>query len=165
VNNGTGINNWNNWNLAIANEVGDRDADGYKEYFALRSDAYGWGGTMVEDGYAFDLGMVSHNYDDVDGDMWEEFRATMQGATVTLEIDHSATGNVFVTATAVGLNGRELVITYSQPVSATQDIVAFLICDGSHFIMQEAYLTPSKVTVIEDVEALSITVTGAPRIC
>ena len=165
VNHGTGVNNWNNWNLAVVNEVGDRDAEGYKEYFVLRSDAYGWGGGMADEGYAFDLGMVSHNYPDTDGDgdIWNDFRTTMQGAYVTLEIDHSATGNVFVTATAVGTNGVELVMTYQQPVSDTNDIVAFLICDGSYFEMKKAYLIPSKVTVVEDVPPVSITVEGTPE--
>ena len=57
--------------------------------------------------------MISHNYPDTDGDsdIWNDFRKTMQGAHVTMEIDHSATGNVFVTATAVGTNGTELVMT------------------------------------------------------
>lgn len=165
VNHGTGVNNWNNWNLAVANEVADRDADGYAEYFVLRSDAYGWGGTMVDQGYTFDLALLAHNYAEVSDqeDFWADFRATMQGALVTLEVDHSATGNVFVTATAVGTNGKELVMTYQQPVSATQDIVAFLVADGSHFEMKEAYLIPSKVAVVEDKEAASIVVTGAPE--
>ena len=157
INYGSGENNWNNWNLAVAN-VADRDADNYAEYFVLRSDAYGWGN---ED---FDLSMVSHNYPDLDedGDIWNDFRTTMQGAHVTLEIDHSPTGNVFVTATVVGTNDIELVMTYQQPVSATEDIVAFLICDASHFEMQKAYLIPSKVTKVEDVEPTSITVEGTP---
>jgi hypothetical protein len=86
----------------------------------------------------------------------------MQGAKVTLEVDHSATGNVFVTATAVGTNGTELVETYQQPVSATADIVAFLICDGSYFEMKKAYLIPSKVTAVEDVSPVSIAIEGAP---
>lgn len=165
VNHGTGVNNWNNWNLVIANEVADRDADGYAEYFALRSDAYGWGGGMVDEGYAFDLGMVAHNYSDIDGDddIWNDFRTTMQGAYVTLEVDHSATGNVFVTATAVGTNGVELVMTYQQPVSASADIVAFLVADASHFEMKKAYLIPSKVAVVEDVMPESIVVEGAPE--
>jgi hypothetical protein len=158
VNHGTGVNNWNNWNLVVAN-VADRDAADYAEYFVLRSDAYGWGNDD------FNLKMISHNYADIDGDgdIWNDFRTTMQGARVTLEIDHSPTGNVFVTATAVGTNGVELVMTYQQPVSATEDIVAFLVCDGSHFEMKEAYLIPSKVTVVEDVEPVSITVEGAPE--
>ena len=53
-------------------------------------------------------------------------------------------------------------MTYQQPVSATNDITAFLICDASFFEMQEAYLLPSKVTVVEDVDPVSIAVEGAP---
>ena len=119
---------------------------------------------MADDGYAFDIKMITHNYPDTDGDgdIWNDFRTTMQGAYVTIEVDHSATGNVFVTATAVGTNGTELVETYQQPVSATADIVAFLVCDGSHFEMKKAYLIPSKVTVVEDVNPVSITIEGAP---
>lgn len=165
VNHGTGVNNWNNWNLAVTNEVADRDGDGYKEYFVLRSDAYGWGGTMANEGYAYDGGMISFDYPDTDGDgdIWNDFRTTMQGANVTLEVDHSSTGNVFVTATAVGTNGVELVMTYQQAVSAANNIVAFLICDGSYFEMKKAYLIPSKVTVVEDVNPVSIAVEGTPE--
>jgi hypothetical protein len=159
VNHGTGVNNWNNWNLAIAN-VADRDAADYAEYFVLRSDAWGWGNDD------FDLDMISHNYPDTDGDgdIWNDFRTTMQGAYVTLEIDHSVTGNAFVTATAVGTNGTEMAETYQQPVSATDDIVAFIICDGSYFEMKKAYLLPSEVTVVEDVNPASITIEGTPAI-
>lgn len=159
VNHGTGVNNWNNWNLAVANEIGDRDGEGYAEYFVLRSDAFGWGNGD------FDLNLVSHNYPDTDGDadIWNDFRTTMQGAYVTLEIDHSATGNVYVTATAVGTNGTELEMTYNQPVSATADINAFLVADGSHFQMKKAYLLPSKVTAVEDVNPVSISVEGNPE--
>ncbi len=87
----------------------------------------------------------------------------MQGARVTLEVDHSPTGNVFVTATALGTNGVELVMTYQQPVSAAKDIVAFLVADGSYFEMKKAYLIPSKVTVVEDVAPVSIVVTEVPE--
>jgi len=158
VNHGTGAGNWNNWNLAVANEIADRDADGYAEYFLLRSDAYGWGNSD------YDGSMISQNYPDTDGDsdIWNDFRTTMQGAHVTIEVDHSATGNVFVTATAIGTNGVKLVETYQQPVSASADITAFLVCDGSFFEMKKAYLLPSKVTVVEDVNPQSITITGAP---
>jgi len=158
VNHGSGVNNWNNWNLAVVN-VPDRDADDYAEYFVLRSDAYGWG----NDDY--NGKMITQNYPDTDGDgdIWNDFRTTMQGAYVSIDVDHSATGNVYVTATALGTNGTELVETYQQPVSATADISAFLICDGSYFEMKKAYLLPSNVTVVEDVKPVSITVTGAPE--
>jgi hypothetical protein len=155
--NGGSENNWNNWNLAVASEA-DRDADNYAEYFVLRSDAYGWGNDD------FDLGLVSQNYPDTDGDedIWNDFRTTMDGAYVTIEIDHSVSGNVFVTATAVGTNGTELVMTYQQPVPATQDIVAFLISDASYFEIKQAYLIPSQVTILEDVEPVSIEIEGTP---
>jgi hypothetical protein len=158
VNHGTGVNNWNNWNLAVTNEIADREADGYAEYFILRSDAFGWGNSD------YDGSMISQNYPDTngDGDIWNDFRTTMQGAYVTIEVDHSATGNVYVTATAKGTNGVTLVETYQQPVSATADIVAFLVCDGSYFEMKKAYLLPSKVTAVQDVNPVSIAIEGAP---
>ena len=61
VNHGTGVNNWNNWNLAVTNEIADRDGDGYKEYFVIRSDAWGWGGGMADEGYVFDIAMITQN--------------------------------------------------------------------------------------------------------
>ena len=164
INHSSGNGNWNNWNLAITNEIADRAAADYKEYFVLRSDAYGWGGKMANDGYAFDIKMITQNYPDTDGngDIWNDFRTTMQGARVSIDIDHSATGNVYVTATSVGKNGTKLVETYQQPVSATAGIQAFLICDGSYFEMKKVYLIPSKVTVVADVNPVSIAIAGAP---
>jgi hypothetical protein len=166
VNHSSGGGNWNNWNLAVANEFADRASPDYKEYFVLRSDAWGWSGTMVtvDPKYAFSIGMVTQDYPDTNGneDIWDDFRTTVQGAYVTIDIDHSATGNVYVTAKAVGTNGITLTETYQQPVSATADLVAFLIADGSHFEMKKAYLLPSKVTVVEDVNPVSIAITGAP---
>lgn len=157
VNHGTGVNNWNNWNLAVAT-LPDRDAEGYEEYFVLRADAYGWGNGD------FDLGMISHDYSDVDGDddIWNDFRTTMQGAYVSIDVDHSSTGNVYVTAKAVGTNGVTMTLTYEQQVSATADISAFLICDGSHFQMKKAYLLPSRVVAVDDVNAVSIAIEGTP---
>jgi hypothetical protein len=157
--NGGSANKWNNWNLALSN-VADRDAGDYTEYFVIRSDAYGWGN---ED---FDLAMITNDYNDLDGDedVWNDFRTTMDGAYVTLEIDHSVSGNVFVTATAVGTNDIVLIETYQQPVSAVDDIVAFLICDASYFEMKNAYLLPSKITIVDDVSPTSITIEGSPKI-
>ena len=156
VNHSSGVNNWNNWNLAVANA--ERDAEGYKEYFVLRADAYGWGNKD------FVGSMITKDYPDTDGDgdVWNDFRATMQGASVSIDIDHSVTGNVYITATAVGTNGTVLIETYQQPVSTAADIVSFLVCDGSYFEMKKAYLIPSKVTVVEDVLPVAISVKGTP---
>lgn len=163
VNYGTGINNWNNWNLCLSTAA-ERGADGYSEYFVLRSDAFGWGNSD------WNVNLINSNYADVfpeinnkpDGD-WSNWRANMQGAYVTIDVDHSSTGNVFVTATAVGTDGTSVTESYTQPVSATDAINAFLICDGSHFMMKKAYLIPSKVTVVEDVDPVSIAITGTPE--
>ncbi len=160
INHSSGSSNWNNWNLSVTNVAAHSTTDNssYLEYFTLRSDAYGWGNSD------YNGSMISQNYPDTDGDgdVWNDFRKTMQGAHVSIDVDHSATGNVYVTATAVGTNGVTLVETYQQPVSATADIVAFLVCDGSHFEMKRAYLIPSKVTVVEDVNPVSIAIEGAP---
>lgn len=148
---------YKNWVLLVTNEVGERGVEGYAEYFALRADPFGWGNGD------FDDDLISHNYPTVDDIVVSsEFLSIMDGAYVTLQIDHSATGFVFITATAVGTDDTELVMTYNQPVSATEDITVFLVAEGSYLQMKKAYLLPSQVTAVEDVEPTSIDVTGAP---
>ena len=162
INYGSEANNWNNWNLAVdvakANSADYDPNNGKIGYFILRSDAYGWGNSD------FDLNMIPQNYPDTT--VMAIFGTTSvrpwMVLTVSMDIDHSVTGNVFVTATMVGTNGTTLVETYQQPVSATEDIVAFLVCDASHFEMKKAYLIPSKVTEVADVNPASITIEGAP---
>lgn len=153
--NGGSVNNWNNWNLCVAS--GERDSDGYSEFFVIRSDAYGWGngdynGAMFEIDYP-DL--------DGDGDIWNDFRAIMDGATVEIEVDYATGGVVFVTATATGLDGTVVTEKYEQPVTGTT-VTAFLIADASWMEVKDAYLEPSKIAEIPDEMAASITVTGTP---
>jgi len=151
---GTGANNWNNWNACVATAA-DRDTDGYSEYFVLRSDAYGWGnadynGAMIE----FDYGGQEVN--------WDEFREKMQGASVTISVDHARAGAVYFEAKSVATDGFVITEKYNQPVSATDDIEMFLICDGSHFNVKKAYLVPSEIAEIPDEDAVSISVAGLP---
>ena len=153
--NGGSVNNWNNWNLCVAS--GERDSDGYTEFFVIRSDAYGWGngdynGAMFEIDYQ-DL--------DGDGDIWNDFRAVMDGATVELCVDYAVAGEVFVTATATGLDGTVVTEKYHQPVTGTT-VTAFIIADGSFMEIKEAYTEPSRILEIPDEMAASIVVTGAP---
>ena len=161
----TSGNNYENWVLVLCN-VADRDDGDYAEYFALRSDAYGWNGTMSDEDedYTYDAGLLSSDYPDTDGDgdVWNDFRNTMADASVTLEVDHSATGVVYVTATATGKDGITISETYNQPVSATANIVAFLTTEESYLEIKEAYLIPSEVTETVDYNPISITVSGAP---
>lgn len=146
-----------NWVLLVTNEVGERGGEGYAEYFALRADPFGWGNGD------YDAGLISHNYPTIDGNVGSEFLSIMDGAYVTLQIDHSATGYAFITATAVGTDGTELVMTYNQPVSSTENITVFLVAEGSYLQMKKAYLLPSKITAVDDVNPVSITVEGTPE--
>ena len=152
---GSGANNWNNWNACVANGK-ERDTDGYSEYFVIRSDAYGWGnadynGAVIE----FDYGGGEVN--------WDEFREKMQGATVTLSLDHARAGAAFLEVQSVAADGFDIVEKYNQKVSATEDINLFLIADGSHFNMKKAWLVPSEIAEIPDETAASIVVTGLPE--
>ncbi|MBR6211448.1 MAG: hypothetical protein IKQ64_00220 [Bacteroidales bacterium] len=151
---GSGANNWNNWNVCVATPY-ERATDGYQEYFVIRSDAYGWGnadynGAMIE----FDYGGGEVN--------WDEFREKMQGANVTLSLDHARAGFAFLEVKNVAKDGFVITEKYNQPVSSTEDIEAFLICDGSHFNIKKAYLVPSEIAEIPDEMAESISVSGLP---
>ncbi|WP_258104661.1 hypothetical protein [Marinoscillum sp. MHG1-6] len=152
VNHGKAEAVWNNWVLATASDP--FGAEDYFEYFILRSDGAGW--SFGHDGFDPNLVVTDRPADDA------EFISVMQGASVTLVVDHSPTGNLFVTSKSVGTDGTEIVMTYNQPIGSVEDITAFLVVDGSHFEMEEAYLLPSAVTVLEDYAPISIAVNGAP---
>ena len=149
---GSGAENWNNWNVCVANNK-DRGAEAYKEYFVLRSDAYGWGGQMAGEGYAYDAEAISTNYADVAAEAGEEqwafFKGKMQGAHTVMEIQHIAAGYVYFTATMTAADGTKLVEEYHQTCSPAEDIYAFLVCDGSHFENLSAILTPASIVISE----------------
>ena len=150
---GSGANNWNNWNVCVSN--GERDTDGYSEYFVLRSDWYGWGnadynGAVIE----FDYGGGEVN--------WDEFREKMQGAYVTLSVDHARAGAAYLEVHSVSTDGFEIIEKYNQPVSATNDIDVFLIADGSHFNIKKAYLVPSEIEEIPDFPLVDLVLTQTP---
>lgn len=149
---GSGAENWNNWNVCVANNK-SRDAEAYKEYFVLRSDAFGWGGKMADEGYAYDAEAISTNYADVAAEAGEEqrafFKGKMQGAHTVMEIQHVAAGYVYFTATMTATDGTKLVEEYHQTCSPAEDIYAFLVCDGSHFENLSAILTPASIVISE----------------
>lgn len=170
VNHTAGAGNYQNWNLALVN-VGDDahstdDNSSYFEYCVLRSDAYGWGGSETAT-YPYESAYISYNYADVLGidgdDMWALWLSKMEGAYVTMEIDHSTTGYTYVTATMETTDGYTFVETFQQATSSSESVYAFIVVDGSYLEMQPTpYLIPSKVTVVEDQDPVSLTVTGAP---
>lgn len=154
-NHGKGTDNWNNYNVCLAS--GERDSDGYAEFFVLRSDTYGWGNGD------YNGAMFKNDYPDVDGDgdIWNDFRTLMQGAYTKIEIDYASAGTAFVYTTAIATDGTEIHQTYEQPVTGAS-LVCFLIADGSHMNMVKAYQVPSEIAEIPDEMAASITVTGTP---
>lgn len=147
VNHGSGASNWNNWNMCVA--TGERDKDGYSEFFVLRADAYGWGNKDYNDK------LIVHDY------VWDTFIADVQGAEVILEVDYSYIGTIFVTATTKTTSGSVYTMTYEQPVTGT-DVNVFLFTDMSCMEMKAAYIQPSKIEEIPDENATSITVAGTP---
>ena len=42
INHTSGLNNWNNWNLAVTTDA-NRGGTGYAEYFVIRARCLGWG--------------------------------------------------------------------------------------------------------------------------
>ncbi len=169
INHTAGAGNYQNWNLALVN-VGDGahstdDNSDYFEYCVLRSDAYGWGGSMTAT-YPYESAYISTNYAEALGiegdDMWALWLSKMEGAYVSMEIDHSTTGYTYVTATMETTDGYTFVETFQQATSSSESVYAFIVVDGSYLEMQTAYLLPSQVTVVEDQEPVSLTVTGTP---
>lgn len=154
-NHGKGVDNWNNYNVCLAS--GERDSDGYTEFFVLRSDTYGWGNGD------YNGAMFKNDYPDIDGDgdIWNDFKTLMQGAYTKIEIDYASAGTAFVFTTAIAADGTEIHQTYEQPVTGTS-LVCFLIADGSHMNMVKAYQVPSEIAEIPDEMAASIVVTGTP---
>jgi hypothetical protein len=150
---GSGVNNWNNWNVCLAN--GERDGDGYSEYFVLRSDWYGWGNAD------YNPSVIEFNYGGGEVN-WDEFREKMQGSYVTMSVDHARAGAAYLEVHSVATDGFDIVEKYNQKVSATDDVNVFLIADGSHFNIKKAYLVPSEIAEIPDYDAVAIEVTGHP---
>lgn len=119
----SGGGNWNNWNLCVCTDA-ERGADGYAEYFVIRSDLYGWGesydgGNWSNEGY---------------GD-WDKFRVDMNGAYVDLSIlRDNETANVEAKASCS--DGTVYIERFHGATgNANDQIRAFLIVDGSHLKM------------------------------
>lgn len=119
INHTSGAQNYNNWNICIANNA-DREDSGYQEYCLLRSDRYGWGdsyssGTWTSSGY----------------DNWTDFRKNMEGAEVHLTITRNGE-KVTMAAVAICPNGKVYRETFTTTCGdGTQTIRAFLVCDAS----------------------------------
>lgn len=120
INHTSGGGNWNNWNLCLCTDA-DREAQGYAEYFVIRSDLYGWGSAYVAENWS------NEGYGD-----WDQFRLDMEGAKVVLDIRRDG-AEIYVTATATAVNGNKYVEKFHATCGEGDQIVrAFLIADGSY---------------------------------
>lgn len=138
-------NTYFNWTLAISNDV-VRGGDGYAEYLLLLPNTEKCRNNDFPQYYVdvdYSAWSVKLNGGDVD---WDSFNTIMNGATVTMRIEHTNAGSLFITVTAK--KGTDTIVTtYSQAVSGTESIRAFLTCDHNHYIMQSAAISNSTKTV------------------
>lgn len=156
VNHGSGVNNYNNWNLVVTNPVAF-GKEGYKEYLVLRAD--NWANIKDANSIVIETECPDRNED---GDTWDDFKDIMKEAQVTMTVDHSATGIIVINATAVGKDGSTIKNFCTQNITTTEDVWAFLTTDGSWFELKAAYIAPSEVLEIPDEDAASIAVSGTP---
>lgn len=150
INHGSKANNWNNWNLRV------KDASD-KEVFLLRSDNYALVSNDPNAVPTMDMPDIPEG-----ADYWGYFIEKMDGASVVMTIDHSMAGEAIVEVVATATDGSVIMNHYKHAVSATEDIKACLVCDGSWFDMKEAFLSPSDVAEIIDYDAIAISVSGTP---
>ena len=150
INHGSKANNWNNWNLRV------EDASD-KEVFLLRSDNYALVSNDPNAVPTMDMPDIPEG-----ADYWGYFIEKMDGASVVMTIDHSMAGEAIVEVVATATDGSVIMNHYKHAVSATEDIKACLVCDGSWFDMKEAFLSPSDVAEIIDYDAIAISVSGTP---
>lgn len=133
INYGSQEQTWNNWDLVVTNNV-LRGGAGYSEYFVLRADH--WAGSLNRNL------RLSDDYD------WGRYSAVMEGAHVTLVIDHVNDGYVLIKATIVSSDkSTTFHETFYQKVSKTEPIIAFLTTDKSHYIMKGAILSACEKSI------------------
>jgi len=141
TNHTSGGGNWNNWNLCVSTNA-ERGADGYLEYFVIRSDLYGWG-SSYGDGKWSNTGYPTNDSE------WADFRTNMEGAYVTIDLVRAG-DKVTVTAKATTENGTVYIEEFTAPAGDEDDTLnAFLIVDGSYLEMDKAntyYYTPVPLT-------------------
>lgn len=124
INHTSGGGNWNNWNLCVSTNA-ERGGTGYAEYFVIRSDLYGWGGS-------YDSGTWTNSGYPSDDAGWGQFRLDMEGALVDLTVARDG-ATVKVTAVATAKNGTVYTETFTTDCGdGNQTINAFLIVDGSY---------------------------------
>ncbi len=103
VNYTSGIFNWNNWVLVLTDGQ-SRASKSYKECFVLRGDAAGWGDYFAAENMTNDYADI-----DGDGDIWNDYRSYMNGATVEISLKVSAESTTKSAILSKALNPGETI--------------------------------------------------------
>jgi hypothetical protein len=111
--------NWNNFMVILGNAAGEQKA-------VCRADNWGWGSSY--DGCTLKM---------EDGRNWDEWRAAMDGAKVSVTVVNNADGTADVNAVMTGNNGK----TYTQDyigikVEDPDDFYVRFSVDGCHLVFE-----------------------------
>ena len=113
-------NNWNNFCIVLNKE------DATQEYGVVRADNYGWG-----NGY----GACTATFEE--GRNWDEWRAAMNGAKVTVQIANKGDGTADITCTIVGNDGKTYKQDYIGINTIDPDDMYFrFVVDGSYLVFE-----------------------------
>lgn len=121
--------NWNNWILVTANA--ERGATGYKEYFVLRNDHFGWGDNYVESG-------LTSNYN------WDTFKSDMNGSLVDMTISLTADGAFKMESTITTTSKKVYNYGYTTTIASKPSKIKLF------FVNEKSYIDGSIITGIED---------------
>lgn len=122
--------NWNSWVLATSNL--ERGASGYKEYFVLRNDAYGWGDNHNADG-------ISHDFD------WNTFTADINGSLVDMTLSLGTDGVVKMESSIKTAGNKVYNYSYNATIPTKPDkIKAF-------FVNEKSYIDGTSLSGVEEV--------------
>lgn len=131
INYTNGLANWNNWVIVVTNGkfTGvNGDGGAADEYFVLRADAYGWGGSHVGDN-------ISHNYN------WDTFTNDMKGATCKVTLTRKG-NRVDLTAKTTTTSGTVYTMTHFCEDISTSEIGVFFVVEGAYMDMRSVVYYP-----------------------
>ena len=133
------VQTWDNWVLIAANcgdnAHGTADNPEYAEYFALRSDNFGWGNN-------YDGTTLVNDYD------WNTFKEDMDGSYVDMAASFDGT-KVSVTAVITTKDNKTYNYSFSSSEFAAQDSVYFFFTTEQGMMTTDKYL---KISVVEEVD-------------
>lgn len=121
--------NWNNWILAATNA--ERGAAGYKEYFVLRNDAYGWGDNHNANG-------ITNNFN------WATFKSDMNGSLVDMTVSLAADGTIKMESTITTTTNKTFNYAYTTTVSTKPAKIKLF------FVSEKSYIDGSTISGIEN---------------